>query len=173
MGREVVQLKSSKQDQTNEHFTYNEREEGVIVFTLVNNLDPIPKGRGHHKIRDSRKVYYVFGTNDMYRDLKKAMHNQLPNMGSWFDKYIPYDFEVWPIRTSTGTVSNGTLQPVVNHQLFEKVIFNYYVRKYGVQKVRSDFFKADEPPVVRIDQILDVANLKNDYSTIKFPPTDL
>ena len=61
MGREVVKIRSSKQDQSNEHFTYNEREAGVIVFTLMKKIDPVPKVRGHNKIKDSRKVFIFMG----------------------------------------------------------------------------------------------------------------
>jgi hypothetical protein len=172
MGREVVKIRSSKQDQSNEHFTYNEREAGVIVFTLMKNIDPIPKGRGHHKVRDSRKVFYVYGTNDIYADLTRAQYKQLPNMGSWFEQYIPYDFDVWPLRTTFAHSTNDTDNNKINHNQLERIVFSWYVRKFGLQKVRAGFFKVNEPTVPHIDQILTMSNLRNEYSNIKFPPVD-
>ena len=61
MGREIVKIKSSKQDQHSEHFTYNERRRSYCFYSMK-NIDPVPKGRGHNKIKDSRKVFYIYGT---------------------------------------------------------------------------------------------------------------
>jgi hypothetical protein len=102
----------------------------------------------------------------------RAQYKQLPNMGSWFEKYIPYDFDVWPLRTTWAHQTNETGNNKINHNQLEKIVFNWYARKYGLKKVRAGFFKVSEPTEPHIDQILQMSNLRNEYSDIKFPPVD-
>ena len=72
--------------------------------------------------------------------------------------------------TLAGFMNTGNNK--INHNQLEKIIFNWYARKYGLKKVRAGFFKVSEPTEPHIDQILTMSDLRNEYSDIKFPPVD-
>ena len=75
-------------------------------------------------------------------------------------------------RTTWAHQTNETGNNKINHNQLEKIVFNWYARKYGLKKVRAGFFKVSEPTEPHIDQILQMSDLRNEYSDIKFPPVD-